>query len=47
MNREKAYAYLKLAWPTIYRVINDGLYFLINVIRYIVRIAIDEIKGKN
>lgn len=47
MNKEKLYAYVKFAWPTIYRIINDGLYFLINVIKSIVRIAIDEIKGKS
>jgi len=45
MNKEKAFAYLKLIWPTIYRIINDSLYFLMSVVKSIVRIAKDQIRG--
>ena len=47
INKEQAYAYLKEVWPTIYRIINGGLYFIFTVIREFVRLAWQEIRGKN
>ena len=32
-------------WPTIYRIINSFIYFLISLIKAIVSIAIKQIKG--
>jgi hypothetical protein len=46
INKEQAYAYLKAVWPTIYRIINGGLYFLFTLIREFCRLAMQEIKGK-
>ncbi|CAN5163057.1 hypothetical protein BH09PAT1_BH09PAT1_0660 [soil metagenome] len=46
MNREKAYAYLKAVWPTVYRIINGGLYFILGLIRTFFKVARDEITGK-
>lgn len=36
---------LKKIWPTIYRVINGSLYFLLNLIKSIVKMSIEQIKG--
>ena len=36
---------LKQIWPTIQKVINGTFYFLINLIKSIVRASIDQIKG--
>jgi hypothetical protein len=35
----------KKIWPTIYRVINGGIYFLLYLIKSIGRMSIDQIKG--
>lgn len=32
-------------WPKIYRLINSFLYFLLTVIRAIVKIALNQLKG--
>ncbi len=32
-------------WPKVYRIINGFLYFLLNLIRAIVKIAINQLKG--
>ncbi len=45
MNKEKAFALLKVVWPTIYRLINNFLFFLYSIIRGGIRIAIDQLKG--
>lgn len=45
MNKERAYALLKAVWPTIYKIINSGIYFLINLVRTIIKMGIDQIKG--
>ena len=45
MNKEKAYALLKEAWPTIYRLINGFLYFLLTLIRGGIKLAIQQFKG--
>lgn len=37
--------YLREAWPWIYRAINHSIYFLISLIKGIVKIAIDQIKN--
>lgn len=36
---------LKQVWPTIYRVINGSFYFLLNLLKSIVKMSIDQIKG--
>jgi len=46
INKEQAYAYLKAVWPTIYRIINGGLYFLYTLIREFFRLAMQEIRGR-
>ncbi len=38
-------AVMKQIWPTIYRIINNTLYFLIDIIRSGVKIAIEQIKN--
>lgn len=45
VNKEKAYALLKVVWPTIYRGINNFFFFLYTVIRGGIRIAIEQLKG--
>ncbi|MEK7605216.1 MAG: hypothetical protein AAB478_01695 [Patescibacteria group bacterium] len=45
MTKEKLYALLKLIWPTVYRIINGGVYFLINLVKTIVKMSIEQIKG--
>lgn len=42
----KFIAYMKLIWPTVYRIINDALYFIFSTIRAGIKIAVDQIKGK-
>lgn len=37
-------AVMKKIWPTIYRLINSALYFLLDVIRSGVKIAIEQLK---
>jgi len=32
-------------WPTIYRIINSFIYFILSLIKRIVSIAINQIKG--
>jgi len=32
-------------WPTIYRIINTVLYFFLSLIKSIIKIAIEQIKG--
>ncbi len=32
-------------WPTVYRIINSLMYFIISLIKAIVSIAINQIKG--
>ncbi|MEK7559584.1 MAG: hypothetical protein AAB521_04730 [Patescibacteria group bacterium] len=32
-------------WPTIYRLINSFLYFLLTLVRAIVKIAMNQLKG--
>ncbi len=32
-------------WPNIYRLINSFLYFLLTVVRAIVKIALNQLKG--
>lgn len=34
-----------LIWPTIYRIINTILYFFLSLIKSIIKIAIEQIKG--
>ncbi len=46
INKEKLLAYLKAIWPTVYRLINGALYFVLNLIRSIIIIAYNEIRGK-
>lgn len=43
--KERIVAYLQLIWPTVYRVINNGLYWIYSVIRSGIRIAMDQFKG--
>lgn len=45
MEQNKFTSYMKLIWPTIYRIINDGLYFIFSVIKSGIRIAINQFKG--
>lgn len=45
MNKERLLAFLKSIWPTVYRIINGGFYFLLNLIRTFVRVTIEMIKG--
>ncbi len=33
-------------WPTIYRIINTILYFFLSLVKSIIKIAIDQIKGE-
>lgn len=37
--------YLKSIWPTIYRIINSILFFVISVIKGMVKIAVRQLKG--
>ena len=39
------YKFLKQVWPYIYRGINSAIYFIINIIKYIVREGIEMIKN--
>lgn len=45
MNKERAYAYLKAVWPTVYRITNGFFYFLLTLIRGSVKLAIRQLKG--
>lgn len=45
MNKEKIYALLKAAWPTVYRITNGFFYFLLTLIRGSIKLAKDQIKG--
>ncbi len=45
MNKERLLAYLKAIWPTVYRIINGGIYFILNLIKTFFRLAMEEIKG--
>ncbi len=38
-------AVMKQIWPTVYKIINSTIYFLIELIRSAVRIAIEQIKN--
>lgn len=38
-------AVMKQIWPTIYKIINNTLYFLIDLLRSAVKIAIEQIKN--
>jgi len=42
-NKFKTFAIL--IWPTIYRIINTILYFILSLIKSIISIAINQIKG--
>lgn len=39
--------FLKKIWPTIYRIINEIIYFIFNLIKGIFSYAIKQIKGAN
>ena len=39
----RAQAFFKQIWPTVYRIINDGLYFVLNTLKNIVKMAIEQI----
>lgn len=45
MNKERVYALLKTAWPTVYSIINGFFYFLFTLIRGSVKLAIRQLKG--
>jgi hypothetical protein len=36
-------AFFKQIWPTIYRLINGGVYFILNLIKSVVRMSIEQI----
>lgn len=36
---------LKQIWPTVYRIINGSLYFLLTTCKSIIKMSIDQIKG--
>lgn len=36
---------LKQIWPTVYRAVNNTIYFILNLIKSTVKMAIDEIKN--
>lgn len=36
---------LKKIWPTIYRIVNGFFYFILNFIKTVVRLAIEQVKG--
>lgn len=36
-------AFLKQIWPTVYRIINGGVYFILNLIKNSVRMAVQQI----
>lgn len=44
--KTKAYAVLKQIWPTVYKIINSSLYFLLTVIKSMIRTAMDQIENK-
>ncbi len=43
--KEKLFAYLKAVWPTVYRLINDGLYFLLRLLKSTIHDMIEQLKG--
>jgi len=47
MNQEKSQIKIILinVWPAVYRIINGFLYFLLNLVRAIVKMAINQLKG--
>jgi len=45
MNKERLIAYLKAIWPTVYKVLNGAIYFVFTLIRSMVKLAIQQIKG--
>lgn len=46
INKEQLLAYLKSVWPTIYRIINGGIYFVFTTMRAFIKLAWQEIQGK-
>ena len=46
MEEENKFKTIALSiWPTIYRIINTVLYFFLSLIKSIIKIAIEQIKG--
>jgi hypothetical protein len=44
MEENRVKIFLKQIWPTVYRIINSTLYFLITLIKSTVSLAIKQIK---
>ena len=46
MEENKYKAFLIKIWPTVYRIINSILYFIISLIKVIVKAAFKQLKGE-
>jgi len=44
MERSRLQQILLSIWPTIYRAVNEAFYFLINLIKKTLRVAMEQIK---
>lgn len=45
MERNKFLIFLQTIWPTIYKIINKLFYFILNSLKKIISLIIDQIKG--
>jgi hypothetical protein len=39
----KLQAFFKAIWPTVYRITNGGLYFVLNLLKTIVKMSIQQV----
>ncbi|MDP2649395.1 MAG: hypothetical protein Q8P10_00970 [bacterium] len=46
MKQSGFYYFFKKIWPTVYHIINGLLYFILSLIKDIIKFAIQQIKGE-
>ncbi len=47
MNKERLFAFLKSIWPSVYRITNGAFYSLLLLIKNLIRMGINQIKGSD
>lgn len=47
MNKEKIFAFLRSIWPSVYRITNGAFYFLVLLIKNLIKMGVNQIKGSD